>query len=660
MTVRSSLAFLALSAALAGGARAQEDDTALQSRLEAQAKAYKVTFPEQLPFDPAQWSTSEDYPLIGDPKAKKGGMLTGAIEDPLPTLRAEGPQSNLTTLSNVHVLIYETLLGLHPTTLQYMPALATHWKFDYEAKVLRFRLNPKARFSDGSEVSADDVVASWEHVAGIYHRGDGSEDASWSRQDPYAEQLYGTSYEKPVAEDKYTVSVKMKEENWRLPIYFAASMKIYPARYIRAAGEDYLKGYQWRFVPGTGPYHMLPDDHVHQESYTLTRRTDYWGKDERWATGLYNFDRIRYVVVSEEALRFEKFKKGELDYYFVTRAQWWVEQTDFDKVKKGWIQKRKVYTKEPQGASGLAFNMRKPPFDDVRVRRAFAHLFNREKLMEKLFFGEYEFIDSYWPGSVYANPDNPEVRYNPRRAAQLLEEAGYKSRNADGFLVKEGSGEVLEVTLELGHPSLERIFTPVREDYENAGIKFNLKTIDGNALMKKVDERQFTLHYQPWGAILFPNPESSWGSDLADKPDNNNMPGFKNERVDRLCKEYDKEYEFSKRVTLIQQIDKIIFREYPYALGWYAPFERPMYWYRLGTPDTYFTATNRPDSDILSMWWHDPEKAKALEDAMKNDGQLPVGEVVQKPWAHLEMDTSKWKEGSQQGGGEKGENGEQK
>jgi microcin C transport system substrate-binding protein len=637
MTSRLVPAALALGMALplslslrVGAARADEDAKAREARLEAQAKAYAPKFSEPIAFDAAQWQTNETAPPVGDPRAKKGGMLTGSITQPLPTFRTDGPESNLVTITNIAGLIYESLIGIHPNTLDFVPGLATHWQFDYDAKVLRFRIDPRARWADGSEVTADDVVATWEHMAGALHRGDGTEDAAYSRKDPYAEQLYGKSFEKPVAEDKLTVRVKMTEDNWRLPIYFGG-MPILPAKYIRCSGADYLEAYQWKWVMGSGPYHMRPGDHVEQESYVFTRRQDWWNRDDPANVGLYNFDKIRLVVVRDDTLEFEKLKKGEIDYYFTLKAQRWAEEYGFEGATKGWVKRNKVYTKEPQGFAGLAFNMRKKPFDDVRVRKAFAHLFNREKLNEKLFYNQYDFVDSYWPGSMYANPSNPKIRYDPRLAADLLAQAGWKERNADGWLVKDG--KVFELLLELGSPTLERIYTVVQEDFRSAGIKLELKLTDPVALTKKVQEREFAIHQQAWAAILFPNPESMWGSEVADKPATTNLTGFKSEKVDKLCGTYDRTRDLKRRIQIIQKIDEAIFAEHPYALGWYGPFTRIAYSHKLGHPERFFSATGRPEADILALWWHDPERAKELEEAKRTGASLPAeGPVDVKPW----------------------------
>ncbi len=599
----------------------------LAALLEKKAASYRPP-PEAtkvLPFDPAGWKTNSDYAPIGDPRAKKGGRLTSTWQAFPPNLRTDGPNSNLLQTRLLHSLIYESLLGLHPDTLQFIPQLATHWWISKDKRTFRFRLNPKARFSDGSEVTADDVFWSFWHLT--------QED----RRDPYNVYLFGGSFDPPRIIDKYTVEVHTKKLNWRLFLYFAAGMYIFPAQYIKVSGDEYLAGYQWRFIPGSGPYTMLSGDLKKPTSLTLTRRGDWWARSEKWARGLYNFDKLRFVVIMDRDLEFEKFKHGELDYFFVRKAQRWAEECDFEAVRKGWVKKRWITTEAPQGFSGFCFNMRKPPFNDRRVRLAWAYLFNRKKLMEKLFFNQYQYIDSYYPGRIWANPTNPKIRYNPRKAARLLEEAGYKRRNKQGILIGP-DGKPFEVTLEYGFEDLKRIFTIIREDYEKAGIRINLKLIDPRTLLKKKMQREFTVVYQNWGGLLFPNPESSWLSDLADKPNTNNLPGFKNRRVDRLCRLYNVCFDQKRRVRIIREIDKLIFNEHPYALGWYSNRVRLLYWGRFGHPATYFSRIG-DESDILSMWWYDPEKARRLESAMRSGRSLPQGTVEVDPWKAGEQRT---------------------
>jgi microcin C transport system substrate-binding protein len=387
-------------------------------------------------------------------------------------------------------------------------------------------------------------------------------------------------------------------------------------------------------MPGSGPYILQEGDLKKGESLTLTRRDDWWAENEPWARNTFNFKKINFAVVRDQELEYEKFKAGELDFYRATRAQRWVQDLPREKViQKGWVKRRKIYNQSPQGISGFVMNMRKPPFDDRRVRLAFAHLFNRERLMEKLFFNQYTFIDSYYPGRDWGSGDtNPKIRFDPDRAEELLWEAGYKTRNDAGYLV-DASGKQFEITLEYGSQSWERIWLIVKEDYEEAGIKFNLKLIDPSTLIKKIGERQFNVVFWSFTGLLFPNPETSWRSDLADKPHNNNLPGFKDAKVDSLLEVYDVTLDRPTQKKIIREIDSIIFQEHPYALAWTSDYVRVLFWDRFGHPETYVSRTgDQPEEEIIHTWWFDPEREAVLNAAMTADQAIPQGEVIVKPW----------------------------
>lgn len=636
--------FLLMSVALATVATvagAQEDTGALIARLEEKAKAYAPAFPETQPLDATKWQTNDTYTPSGDPRAVKGGRLIQTWESYPPTLRTDGPDSSLVQLRDLHALVYETLVGIDPDTLATMPSLATHWQSTPIAnpggdgkitgEEFLFRISDKARWADGSEVTADDVVATWEHMV--------SED----RKDP-TNPLVFNEYTKPEALDKLTVRVRTKTVNWRLFLYFGG-MKIFPAKYIRITGDEYLNGYQWRLMMGSGPYHLAkPTDMVEQESFTVTRRKDWWGANERWAVGTNNFDEIRWIVVRDRDLEFEKIKKGEIDYHLISKAQRWVEECEFDAVKKGHILKRKIFTDNPQGIQGFAFNMRKPPFDDQRVRLAFAHLFNREKLIDKLFFNQYDFIDTYFPGGPWGSSKNPKIRYNPELAAKLLDAAGWKGRDKDGWLVN-AKGEPFKVTLEYGQEAFTRIFTVIKEDLKLAGIDLQLSLMDWREVYKKVNERQFTLAFQSYSGLLYPNPRTSWSKELADQPQNNNVPGLKNDRIEQLLERYDSllgvdEGVWRRRTAVIRKIDEILFEEMPYALGWQGGYTRVLYKNKFGHPPTYFSRLG-DGSNIASLWWIDPELEAKYNDAVKNNTDLPRGETDQRPFPKKDEEPSK-------------------
>jgi len=557
--------------------------------------------------------------LSGDPDAVKGGKLRMAMSEFPPTLRNVGKDSNNAFITSVSGLVYESLLTLDSNTLEIVSSLATHWKISEDKMTFSFRLDPAARWADGEPVTADDVVATWRLLVdeGILM--------------PYTNILYG-NYEEPVAESPYLFHVTTTEENWRHFLYFAISMRVLPAHIIGGlAGGEYLEEFQFKMVPGTGPYELLDGNVDNGRSVTVTRRDDWWGADLPENAGLYNFDQIEWTVIMDERLWLEKFKKGELDVYVVSRASWWVNEFDFDEIRRGICQKRKIYNEDVQGISGLAFNMREWPFDDIRVRKAFAHLYNRDKLIEKLFYGEYVKLNSYYPSSVYENPDNKRYEYDPEMAKRLLAEVGYKERNAEGWLVND-KGQTLELTLTFDSPSWERIHTVLQEDLKAAGIKLNLKQLTSTTQFQNNMDHNFKLAFQSWSGLFWPNPNSSFHSSTADQVPSTNITGVKDALIDSLAYLYDNEYDQSKREELIRRIDYRLSEICPYALAWYGPYNRIAYWNKFGHPEGYIGRTGDYLA-IQSLWYIDPEKEKAMNEAIADPGKnLPVGETEDFYW----------------------------
>ena len=195
------------------------------------------------------WETNTNFDLIGDPRAVKGGVLRqGMMTDFPATLRYYGPNVSAWN-AMLHGLVYESLVGLHPTTLEYIPALASHWQISADKKSFRFRINPNARWSDGTPVTAEDVVSSWKLTV------------DKGLQDP-ARTLIFSNFEQPIAESKYIASVKAKTENWQNFLYFSG-MFIYPANVLKNVnGQAYVREYNYKMLPGTGSYMVSEQDVV--------------------------------------------------------------------------------------------------------------------------------------------------------------------------------------------------------------------------------------------------------------------------------------------------------------------------------------------------------------------------------------------------------------
>jgi microcin C transport system substrate-binding protein len=414
-------------------------------------------------------------------------------------------------------------------------------------------------------------------------------------------------------------------------LYFSTGLEVYPAHILKDVdGKKYITEYNYKMIPGSGPYAIAEKDVDKGKAISIRRRTDYWGEKQRRNAGLNNFDEVRVTVIRDRNIEFESFKKGERDYYFVNRAQMWAEQLEFDSIKRGTVQKRRIYNHNPSGPQGLAFNTRRAPYDDIRVRKALKLLFNRERLIEKLMYNAYLLEDSLYPGSIYEGPGVEKIRYNPDEAAKLLAEAGWKDRDTQGRLTKGGVPFQMEI-LYADDASL-RFFTIYQEDLQKLGINVNLKKVTFETLVKLLDERKFDLVNISYAVNLFPDPEAWMLSKLADQPNTNNITGFKDPKVDALIKQYQLSYDLKDRIKILQQIDEQYSNAHHWIYEWYAPYQRLMYWNRYGTPVGYITRTG-DYRDIFSMWWVDPEKSKKLDEALKNTSiVLGEGQSENKYW----------------------------
>ena len=566
-------------------------------------------------------SEEKDKTYFGDPRAKKGGSIE-YIHSLFPrTMRYYGQNgSQVINAQTIFYLCYEGLLEEHPITLEYVPRLASHWYVSDDKMTFKFRINPDARWWDGMPVTSDDVIATWELMM------------DETILQPSRQITYG-KFERPVAESKYIVSVKANSKSWRNFLYFAVSMRLHPNHILKDLdGTAFLEEYAFSVIPGTGPYIIRDENIKNQESYIIERRDDYWDKDGPFTRYRYNFDKIKISAIKDnDALQYEKFKKGEQDIFRVLRSRRWVEETDFEATKNGWIKKQRIFSEKPAGTSGYFFNMRKWPFDDKRIRYAFCYLYDREKMNREMYYNEYGMMNSLYSGSIYENPNNNPFMHNPEKAVELLNQAGYTNRNSEGWLVHEKTGKVLSFEINIQKTSAY-MATPVQQMLKEYGIDMQIKFMDYNTMIKNVNARNFQVASLAYTGLKYPNPEGSLRSTLADQNDNNNVWGFKSKRVDELLDEYDLCFDQSRRVEIIQEIDGIYHETHPIAYGISRGYSRLMWWDKFGYPDWMLGRYGGEHWDSFIYWWYDEEKDQQLKEAMKNGKQLPLKAIDMKYW----------------------------
>ncbi|MBW1915631.1 MAG: ABC transporter substrate-binding protein [Deltaproteobacteria bacterium] len=541
---------------------------------------------------------SGEFDPIANPDAVKGGTLT--------TWGSSFPKSLNMFLDynsfsmEITGMLFEPLVSLHSTENEPIGILAESWTISDDKKTFTFKIHPKAVWSDGNPITAEDiqfyydVIMNPKNMTSLFRVG-------------------LDRFERPVIIDGKTMQISANESHW-LNFWMACGLIAFPKHIWKDA--DFNKQ-NFEFPVVSGPYSLKQVEKT--RFIIMERRADWWGSIKRYNQYKYNFDFIKYKFMEDRNKALEAFKKGEFDVYPVYTSSIWMEKTDFEQVQKGWVVKQAVYNQEPKGYQGIAINLRKPIFQDVRVREALCYLINREQMNEKLMYNQYFLLNSYYP-DLYPdnlNPDVPLRGYDPERARNLLKEAGWQVGD-DGLLTKDG--KYFEVSF-LTYSVDNRHLNIYVEDLKKVGIKAGIEQLSLSTLRKRLDNHDFDLYWISWGAVRLRDPEASWHSSTANQIATNNISGVQDPTIDSLIELQKTEMSLDKRNDILKQIDKRLNEIISYIFLWQSDHHRLLYWKRFGTPKYVLDKFNREDF-IPTYWWFEPEKDKVLDDAVKNNTAL--------------------------------------
>jgi microcin C transport system substrate-binding protein len=566
-------------------------------------------------FEGINWISKSGLNSVGCENAVKGGQINISQKYLPVSLRIYDKSTTYDINEILSDLLYESMLSQDNENNDFVPLLATHWKTENDKLTYSFRINPDARWADGMPVTTDDVVATLNLLRNENYVM------------PFLNDLY-SSYEEPVVLSKYIFSIKSKQTGF-LQFDKIALMKILPAHIIKnLTPDEYLNDYQKKYIPGSGPYAVLNNDFETDKFVKLTRRSDYWAEHDEINKGLYNFDVINFELIADESLSLEKFKAGEI-HFNIPKFSVWKDSFNFDKVERGLIQKKKVLNKLPVGSRGLCFNTRVYPFNDIRVRKAFVYMFDVQKYIDKLFAGEFSRINSYFPDSEFENKSNPVLGFNPDSALALLKEAGWDLSNKDGKLYKEGKRLEIEIPF---YKPLDRILSIYQEDLSKIGVILSLKETDFVALTTLAEEHKFTIIPFSWSGNTSLIPDAFFSSVFAESQLGGNWTGFKNSRIDELCKLYNASFNKNERVKLLSEIDSIASFQFASIFSYYDPSQKFLYHNLFGYPDCVFEKYNG-FSSVYKLWFYDKAKISDYYSALNdNSKQLKIDNLVSKYW----------------------------
>jgi len=576
-----------------------------------------LTLYDEAPRSPADFSHFEYV----NPDAPKGGTLRLSGFGGFDSLN---PYISRGTSADQLGLIYDTLTfhALDEPFTEYGLVAESMEKAD-DGSWVRFTLRPEARFHDGVAITADDVVFTFNTL--IEHGA------------PFYRAYYG-DVDRVVADNPQSVTFHFKHTgNRELPLVLG-QLPVLPKHYWQ--GRDFSKG---SLEPplGSGPYRIgqvRPG-----RSISFERVEDYWAKDLPVMRGFYNFDTVVVDYYRDGNVTLEAFKAGQFDFNQEMAAKNWATGYASPALDAGQIVKEEIPNNNTQGMQGFVFNLRKPYFQDARVRQAITLLFDFEWSNATLFHNAYTRTSSYFDNSELAargEPDASElalleplrdqlpaavfgpawvppktdgsgaIREQRRTAYALLKDAGWQI--VDDQLVN-ADGEPLQFEFLLVQPEFERVLLPFKRNLASLGITMELRRVDVSQYINRLRSREFDMVVTGFGQSNSPGNEQReyWHSSSADNPGSRNLMGLKDPAVDALVEGLVQADSRESLITHTHALDRALRSLHLLVPNWYTSVYRVAYWNKFGHPAT------PPKYDLgLFTWWVDPDKEARLRGAL--------------------------------------------
>ena len=615
-----TLGALVTGLALANAARAQDagDDPVIKSH------GYSYFGELKYPADYAHF----DYV---NPEAPKGGELAISAAGTFDSLNPYSVRGRAGALSS---MMYESLLdGTAPADeygAQY-GLLAESLEYDADKTWVIFHLRPEATFSDGTPVTADDVVFS--HNL-FLEQGLPSYAAAVKKRVLTAEAL-----------DDHTVKFTFAPDiSRRSLIDQVGSTPVFSKAWFEETGAR-LDEPRMETSPGSGPY-MLDSYDVNRR-IVYKRNPDYWGADLPVNIGRHNFDTIRVEYFADEAAEFEAFKAGEYSFRTEGNSRQWATGYDFPAVQKGWVKTEDLPDGTPPDNSGFVFNLSRDIFADKRVREAVALAYNFEWSNESLQYGLFSQRSSYTQDTplmaegvpegeektfleelgdlvpaemlteepVTAHTSDParlNDRRNLRRAAGLLEEAGW-TMGPDNIRQKDGKPLRIQFPINSsGSATLNSVVETYAQNLAQIGVDLQVQKVDPSQFTLRRRERDYDMIYAAYRSFLgtgtglmqmYGSAEAAFSVF--------NPAGLASPLVDEIIEKSLRTESLEAQDVSLRALDRALRYEFIMVPTWY----NPSYW--VAYYDMYEYPEELPPYDLgyMDFWWVNPDKEAALKSA---------------------------------------------
>ncbi|MEZ5849432.1 MAG: extracellular solute-binding protein [Hyphomicrobiaceae bacterium] len=557
-----------------------------------------------------------------NPDAPKGGRLTTVGPRTFDSFNGYILKGDAATGLSLLVDTLMASAGDEPSSMYGLVAESADVAADKLSVV--FKLRPEAKFADGSPVTSDDVVFTFDTLKEKGHPSYRIMMRDVTRAEALGPHAVKFSFQGTQVRD--------------LPLTVAGLPVLSKAYYAtQAFDETTLKP-----PLGSGPYRIA--DFKQGNFVTYKRRDDYWAKDLPVNRGRWNFDEIRFLSFRDRAAELEDVKAGNMDLREEFTAKDWVTAYDIPAVKDGRLKRLTLPDNNPSGAQGFFINTRKAKFSDPRVRKALDYAFDYQWMNRNLFYDLYTRTESYFensdmkatgkpspeelailepyraklPAEVFGEAYRPPVtdgsgsdRRRLREAQKLLFDAGWKIGSGGGETrVRNAKGETLDLEFLINEPTFERILTPYIQNLKAIGINASIRRVDSAQYERRVKSYDFDIVTSRFVMSLTPGTElrSYWSSEAAKSEGSRNLAGISSPVIDALIEKIVAAKSRQELVVTTRAMDRILRASHYWVPHWFKAAHNIAYWDRLARPGL----KPKYDRGVIDTWWYDAAKAAKL------------------------------------------------
>lgn len=475
-------------------------------------------------------------------KRPQGGTYTIAIGAEPTTLNPINSSDAYSTM--VQNYIVEGLLQKNLDTWEWEPALAEKWEISKDKKTFTFTLRENLKWSDGKPVTVEDVKFSFDAI-----------------KDPKFKSLAKMTFLEGIAKceivDARTVKFTASTDYFQNFDVIASGIVEVVPKHIYGDPKKRVN----KTIVGSGPY-ML-DKYEQGRRIILKKNPNWWGWAEANKKGEYNFDQVVFRIVDSPNVQLEMLKKGDIDYMGLEPEQY-VQNTKGPEWGKTVI-KVKTQNEGPKGFNWIGLNQKNKILKDQKVRLGLAHLVNRDLMIDKFKFGLAE--KTMAPGLLkeYKSSKLKSIPFNPKKALEILRDAGWADTDKNGTLdrVIDGKKTELRVEVLVATDIWTKYLTVFKEDAKKVGVHIDIKQVEWNTFTKVLREGNFDAVAMAWGGGGIEwDPKQIWHS--TSNKGGSNYINYSNPEVDKLIDEARVIWDRKDRAKKLQKVNELIAEDVPY------------------------------------------------------------------------------------------------